>query len=169
MFGDGNDNVNDNFLKPWCFDMWRKYIHDRKKWNQALWHMRMFGGKDDLSQMGRAFCKWKQGSKEFLKWLNSLTQEELFNLHEKYRKMLDDHANKIEDAQIEIDDLKTQREYLIDKVVLGQRLALARCRFSFTFAQEKAWVKLYDNSVGKNRAKFEGEIGGALDEIEYLK
>jgi hypothetical protein len=63
-------------------------------------------------------------------------------------------ANEIEERHIEINDLKTQREYLIDKVVLGQRLALARLNFSHVYAKEKVWVRLANSSVTGMRNEF---------------
>ena len=166
MFGDGNDNVNDEWLKPWCFDQWKKFIHDKKLWRKNLWHMQMFTGTDDKSKLGRAFCKWKSDSKRFIKYLNGLTQEELMALANKYREELDAVANQIEEAQEEITDLKTQREYLIDKVVLGQRLALARCRFSFTYAKEKTWVRMLDNVVASYRGSFGQQISDGIGLID---
>ena len=105
-----------------------------------------------MNGLGHAFMKWRSNVKAMMKRLNGMTQEELFNLHNKCMLQLKDIAGQIEDRHTEIGDLKVQREYLIDKVVLGQRLALARCRFSFTFAKEKVWVKLNNNAVGGMRA-----------------
>ena len=48
-------------------------------------------------------------------------------------------------AATEINDLKVQREYLIDKVVLGQRLALARCRFSMSHCLQKGFERFRTN------------------------
>lgn len=88
-------------------------------------------------------------------YLRGLTQEELFDRANANHLALLDISGDLEAAHGEIEDLKNQREYLIEKVVLGQRLALARCRFSFMFAKEKVWVKLNANSLGGMRAEFD--------------
>jgi len=75
---------------------------------------------------------------------------------------LKDLANEIEERHLEINDLKTQREYLIDKVVLGQRLGLARCRFSFSYAKEKAWVKLAHNGLRGMQSEFANLLTAAV-------
>ena len=65
--------------------------------------------------------------------------------------------------------MKNQREYLIEKVVIGQRLALARCRFSFRYALEKAWIKFGAHKHGHMRKEFHNNLTGAKDQIEAHK
>ena len=72
-------------------------------------------------------------------------------------------------AQHEIDDLKNQRNYLIDKVVLGQKLALARCRFSMQFAIEKGWNRFVINSRGHENAQAIAGLHGAINKITQTK
>lgn len=61
-----------------------------------------------------------------------------------------------------IDDLQGQRNFLINKVISAQRLALDRCHFSYQFAKEKCWVrfvlntrvsnkKIYDKNFNENK------------------
>lgn len=78
-------------------------------------------------------------------------------------------AERLQQAQDEIEDLKVQREYLIDKVVISQRLALARCRFSYQFAVEKAWNGLVDNA--RHAANSDGVNGlqGSIQKISDTK
>lgn len=80
-----------------------------------------------------------------------------------------DIGEELEERNEDISDLKNQREYLIEKVVLGQRLALARCRFSFQFAKEKVWVKFAANSLGNMRAKYDAELTAQVTEIGSKK
>ena len=65
--------------------------------------------------------------------------------------------------------MKNQREYLIEKVVIGQRLALARCRHSFMKAKEKCFVKLHHHKHAHMKAEFHGKVTGQLDGIEKHK
>ena len=54
-------------------------------------------------------------------------------------------------------------------MVLSQRLALARCRFSFSFAQEKAWVRLEKNATDAMRGQFDDDLNAAIGQIAFLK
>ena len=83
--------------------------------------------------------------------------------------ILKDIARQIEESAMEIGDLKTQREYLIDKVVLGQRLALARCRFSFSYCQEKAWIRFEANCNASMSGGAIAEIAGNITLIGNVK
>jgi hypothetical protein len=58
---------------------------------------------------------------------------------------------------------------LIDKVVLSQRLALARCRFSYTFALEQAWVGLAYNSNSRMKKDFHDNITATMGAINEAK
>jgi hypothetical protein len=69
----------------------------------------------------------------------------------------------------EIEDLRNQREYLLDKVVIGQRLALARCGFSFYYAKLKIWTKLSTENVAGMRAYFDAALKGAIGAIGSTK
>lgn len=53
----------------------------------------------------------------------------------------------------EINDIKEQRQFLIGKVILGQRIALDRCHHSYKIAQEKAFNKLWHYCVCDWRRK----------------
>ena len=65
--------------------------------------------------------------------------------------------------------MKNQREYLIEKVVIGQRLALARCRFSMNHALHKAWIKWNLHKHGHMRNEFHVNLTGSKDTIEAHK
>lgn len=78
-------------------------------------------------------------------------------------------ANIIQKQEEETTDLKNQREYLIDKVVIGQRLALARCRFSFDFAKERAWARLVESGASAQREAFDAALNKALAAIQKNK
>jgi len=93
-----------------------------------------------------AFRQWKKRSTAFVKYLNGLTKEEIVARSLKNQKELRDLGENMEYYQSELDDLKQQREYLIEKVIIGQRLALARCNFSYKYAKEKVWVRIVENS-----------------------
>lgn len=54
-----------------------------------------------------------------MEFLQGLTQEELFNRANRNGLTLMDISADLEAAHGEIEDLKNQREYLIEKVVLG--------------------------------------------------
>lgn len=146
LFGEGNRNENDEWLKPYCIDRWRKWLEVRKQFGAILRKLK-YCGNDESSVLGRAFIKWNKRVKADMERLNGMTQEQLFNLQHRGQQALKSLAEEVEEKHNEINDLKVQREYLIDKVVLGQRLALARCRFSFTFAKEKVWVKIGMNTT----------------------
>ena len=30
LFGDGKNKVNDDWLKPWCFDKWKQFLKEKK-------------------------------------------------------------------------------------------------------------------------------------------
>ena len=47
-------------------------------------------------------------------------------------------------ANSTVNDLKSQRDFLVRKAVGGQRLALFRCAFSYNQAREKAWTRWCD-------------------------
>ena len=47
-------------------------------------------------------------------------------------------------ANSTVNDLKSQRDFLVRKAVGGQRLALFRCAFSYKLAREKAWSRWRD-------------------------
>ena len=66
-------------------------------------------------------------------------------------------------------DLRHQREYLIEKAVLAQRLALSRCNFSHVFAKIKVWTKLEANGAAGMRSYFDDELGKTLAAIAFYK
>lgn len=78
-------------------------------------------------------------------------------------------ADDLRAAQDEIDDLKNQRDYLIDKLVIGQKLALARCRFSMQFAIEKRWNSWILNSRGEANADAISSLQMAIEQIQDTK
>ena len=69
----------------------------------------------------------------------------------------------------EIVETKTQRTFLINKVILGQRLALARCNFSYKFAKEKAWVRFVSNNTGGMKSALGGKTADNLNTMSELK
>ena len=68
-----------------------------------------------------------------------------------------------------MNDLRHQREYLIEKAVLAQRIALSRCHFSYVFAKIKVWTKLDANSAQGMRAYYDDELGKTLGAIAFMK
>lgn len=53
----------------------------------------------------------------------------------------------MEDKYGDITEIKQQRTFLISKVIVAQRLALARCHQSYMMAKEKAWNRFYHYAV----------------------
>jgi len=68
-----------------------------------------------------------------------------------------------------ITDTKTQRTFLITKVISAQRLALDRCNFSYKFALEKAWVRFVRNTSSGMRSEFGDKCKSSLNKINQLK
>lgn len=66
-------------------------------------------------------------------------------------------------------DLRHQREYLIEKAVLAQRLALSRLNWSHTYAKLKVWTKMEANGAAGMRAYFDDELGKTLAQIAFYK
>ena len=92
--------------------------------------------------MGNVFYLWRRRTLKKMESLNfGKTQKYLTDRCYENQKALISQTNIIEDFDAQIGDLKHQREYLIDKVVIGQRLALSRLRFSIRFSKEKAWSR----------------------------
>ena len=66
-------------------------------------------------------------------------------------------------------DLRHQREYLIEKAVLAQRLALSRLNWSHVYAKLKVWTKMEANGAAGMRAYFDDELGKTLGLIAFYK
>ena len=75
----------------------------------------------------------------------------------------------MEQMQNVMNDLRHQREYLIEKAVLAQRIALSRCNFSYVFCKIKVWTKLEANGAAGMRAFYDDELGKTLALIAFLK
>ena len=75
----------------------------------------------------------------------------------------------MEHLQNIMDDLRHQREYLIEKAVLAQRLALSRLNFSHVYAKIKVWTKLEANGAAGMRAFYDDELGKTLAAIAFMK
>ena len=78
-------------------------------------------------------------------------------------------SEEMEEKHELIDETKTQRTFLIKKVISAQRLALDRCNFSYRFALEKGWVKFVAHTKMMMRGTLGGAAGAQMDEIEVLK
>ena len=74
LFGEGNDNVNDDWLKPWCLDTWKKFVKDRKKMAGRLHTMNAYVGTDDICRLEHAIHRWRGTIKRQMAYYNSLTQ-----------------------------------------------------------------------------------------------
>ena len=53
--------------------------------------------------------------------------------------------------------------------MLGQRLALARCNFSYKFAKERGWIKFVENSKNSMKGGYDVALTAALEQIGALK
>ena len=118
FFGEGNRKENDKWLLPYCFDQWKLWKKKRQAYAGALKtlsiHIDEQGG-----DVGHAFYKWRHKCAERIAFLKGMTQEELFARANANHLELMDISADLEAAHGEIEDLKNQREYLIEKVVLG--------------------------------------------------
>ena len=77
-------------------------------------------------------------------------------------------ADEIEQQQEEIKDFETQRDYLIDKVVLGQRLALSRMRWGIKQGLNKAWAR-WISFLSKDDQKLGAAAKNAVKNIQSVK
>ena len=85
------------------------------------------------------FYRWYNTKPQRMIDLAALQYNELERIDRDNKKNLGKLAHKMDHRTNKIDDLKTQRSFLINKVVLAQRLALARCHFSYKHSLHKAW------------------------------
>ena len=74
-------------------------------------------------------------------------------------------AHKMDNRTNKIEDLKTQRAFLINKVVLAQRLALARCHFSYKHSLHKAFGHWVRNSGVLTHQIIDGFTGDNLTKL----
>ena len=60
LYGDGRNGVNDNWLKPWCLDKWRKFVKEKKVFHYHLDNVETIcGGDQTMSGLHTAFLKWR--------------------------------------------------------------------------------------------------------------
>jgi len=83
--------------------------------------------------------------------------------------MIGQKAAEMEEKHETITETKTQRNFLITKVIAAQRLALDRCDFSYKFAQVKAWEKWRNHSRMGMRKKYGGTIAKNIRGIDNAK
>ena len=72
-------------------------------------------------------------------------------------------------ANATVNDLKSQRDFLIKKAVGGQRLALFRCAFSYNKAKEKAWLRWKDFAHSEFREDHQEATNINLEGIDTKK
>ena len=101
--------------------------------------------------------------------LAALQYNELERIDRDNKKNLGKLAHKMDHRTNKIDDLKTQRAFLINKVVLAQRLALARCHFSYKHSLHKAWGQWVRNSGVLTHQIIDGFTGENLKQMQGLK
>ena len=156
------------WLKPYCLDKWRGYIAERKAFAYHFKKTNKYLNKSK-SPLANAFDQWSYATRKQQELLYAKTQQELFDRTNDNQLKLFKQADEVDYFQEQIGDLKHQREYLIEKVVLSQRLALARCRFSYKYALEQAWVRLNWNSNLTMKVQFDKSLTGNLGTINELK
>lgn len=170
LFGDGKNKINDDWLKPWCFDKWRKFLKEKKVMHFHLDNCNtILGGDPNMSGLHTAFLKWRYKTRMIMINLEKLTTEELMDRTIKNQKILNEQANEMEHLQNIMHDLRHQREYLIEKAVLAQRLALSRLNWSHVYAKLKVWTKMEANGAAGMRAYFDDELGKTLALIAFYK
>lgn len=137
-FGEGVQGHSKLHLLPWCIDKWRRYVKERKAFKYWLGYLES-RTDPDRNNIRWAFERWAvmvQGHKGELKtwkypWLQT------YDYHN--RKLAKEQKELTETKQALINDLRGQRQFLIQRVVSSQRLALAYCHDSHTLAKMTTW------------------------------
>jgi len=138
---DGQRGRSDHWTLPYCIDKLKQHMKLRKLAREKL-NVIVNALDPSKAAMGNVFYLWRRRTLKKMESLNfGKTQKYLTDRCYENQKALISQTNIIEDFDAQIGDLKHQREYLIDKVVIGQRLALSRLRFSIRFSKEKAWSR----------------------------
>ena len=141
--GSGDNAVS---LLPWCFDKIRQFVKERKVYGYWISYLELRNNPDKAS-LKSAFAKWQLASGERSDKLSKLKFRELGKFDKANVEIITEQAEEMQGKHAIIDDIKEQRTFLIGKVISAQRLALARCNFSYKYAKEKAWARLVRNTL----------------------
>ena len=77
MFRDGENKINDNWLKPYCFDKLKEFVKQKKNAFQQIRKLDKFVSKH--GDIANAFEQWRTSSQKGYSALMGKTQQELFD------------------------------------------------------------------------------------------
>jgi len=106
LHGDGQNALNDEWIKPWCLDKWKQYVKERKVYRHWINHLNHVVAPRQIANQANAFERWKRSTAGMQDFLNRQTHEYLKDRSFKRTKELEHLANRLEKQQEGATDLR---------------------------------------------------------------
>lgn len=156
------------WLLPWCFEKIKKFKTERKVYKYWIGRLENIASVHRVD-MRVAFERWKDRYPLKKLMLEGKPYMALQYRNEENKKEMTELMEEMEEKHATIHETKTQRTFLIGKVISAQRLALDRCNFSYKFAKEKAWVRFVANTRANMRSEYNSKTSQNLEGMDWLK